>query len=696
MPYTHENLYFDLSTPFGKDKLLLRHFHGEEAISELFRFDLEMQSETFDLDFKQILGKGVTITVHLADGSDRYIHGVVGSFVQAGRDEVFANYHAEVYPALWLLTMAADCKIFQEKSVPVIIEEVFSDLGLSDYKLDLKGTYKPREYCVQYNESAFTFVSRLMEEEGIFYFFEHEDGKHTLVLADDPSAAKPCAGGEKIEYGTHGVWTQQNVITRCTLGENVISGKAAVDDFNFETPSTDLMASIDSKVALDGAKRRVYEYPGGFLKKDGGDARAKLRIEEYESPEKSLRGDSYCRAFVSGGKFTFEKHYRGDVNAEYILLRVHHSGTWEGYSNSFEAFAADVPYRPPRKTRRPLIPSTQTALVVGKKGEEIWTDKYGRIKVQFHWDQVGKTDEKSSCWIRVAHPWAGKQWGQIFLPRIGQEVVVSFLEGDPDRPLITGSVYNAEQAVPYELPAEQTKSTIKSDSSKGHGGYNELRFEDKKDKEEIYFQAQRDMDRLVKRNDAHTIGYPELKQNATESSNEGDQTIDIKNHRSVKIWEGDETFVVEKGKRTVQVNTGDELHEVKGKRTQNITGAEEHNDKDKFDHNVDKNYTLKVKGDLLIDVKGSVTIKSGKTMTLQSGQSLVAKASQSVTHKAGTSLTNQAGTSLTNKSGTDLTNKAGTNLTNQASIKMDNKASAMQTVDGGGMLTLKGGLVKIN
>jgi type VI secretion system secreted protein VgrG len=688
MAFQQTERYFSIATPLGADKLLLRSFYGEELLSGLFHFSLEMDSEDPSLDFTRLVGKAVTITVKLADGGQRYLNGVVGRFVQAGRDLRFARYRAEVYPWLWLLTLGRDCRIFQQKSVPDIVSQVFSDLGMSDYKNSLVGSYPPREYCVQYNETHFDFVSRLLEEEGISYFFEHADGKHTLVLADDPSALATCSGAETVKYGTYEQWVQQTIVPQCSLEENVIAGAVALDDFSFETPSTDFIVEAASTAAQNGGKRRLYEYPGGFLKKDAGEGLTTVRIEEQEAPLRLLRGDSYTPAFTAGGRFTLAEHYRDDVNAEYALVRVAHRGEGESYVNSFDAIPAAVKYRPPRTTKKPRIAGAQTAIVVGKSGEEIWTDKYGRVKVQFHWDQVGKNDENSSCWIRVAHGWAGKGWGQISLPRIGQEVVVSFEEGDPDRPLITGRVYNAEQTVPYALPDEGTKSTIKSDTSKGGGGYNELRFEDKKDSEEVYFQAEKDFNRVVKNNDTLKVGF--------QKKDAGDQTIDVYNDRTVTIEEGSDSLTVKKGDRTIKVETGKESHEVKDTRTLTITGAETHDDKDDFDHNVDKDYTLKVKGNLLIDVTGDVTIKAGKSLTIQSGQAMTQKAGTSLLAQAGADLTNKAGTSLTNQSGTDLTNKAGTSLTNDAGISLTSKASSSQTVDGGGMLTLKGGVVKIN
>lgn len=696
MTYTQDKLYFSLSTPLGTDTLLLRSFHGEEGISELFRFQLEMQSETADIDFSSIIGQGVTITVELADDTQRYVHGIVSRFMQAGGDALFTHYRAEVVPTLWLASLTRNCKIFQQMSTPDILEAVFSDLGLTDYRMALTGSYTARDYCVQYNESDFEFVCRLMEDEGIFYFFEHEDGKHTIVLGDASSAFAACPGASTVAYGTHGQWTQQNVISRCGLEQRVIPGKVALDDFSFETPSTDLLASVDSSAAIDGSARRLYEYPGGFTVQSDGEARARLRLEAHEQPQKVLHGDSYCRPMTSGYSFTLSDHYRSDANAEYVLQRVVHSARWDGYSNTFEAFPSSVPFRPPRQVPWPRIPGTQTAVVVGKSGEEIWTDEYGRIKVQFHWDQEGTNDENSSCWVRVAHGWAGKGWGQIYLPRIGQEVVVSFVNGDPDRPLITGSVYNAEQTVPYTLPDDQTKSTIQSESSKGGGGYNEIRFEDSKDAEEVYVQAQRDMNRVVKNDDTLKVGF--------DTMDKGDQTIDVYNDRTVTVDQGNEKLQVKTGDRTVLVDTGNETHEVAGTRDVTVTGAETRTNSDNFTQTVDKDYSLTVQGNLTIDVTGTVTIKAGKTLDMSSGQAmtlksdadLTAKASGSLTNEASSDLTNKAGTSLTNQSGTDLTNKAGTAMTNEASTTLTNKGSASQTVEGGGTLTLKGGIVQIN
>jgi type VI secretion system secreted protein VgrG len=648
--YVQDTLKLKITTPLGPNKLLLRSIKGEEHISGLFHFTLEMASEDNALDFEGLVGKPVTVSLGLANNSEHYFNGIIGRLVQDESNIRLTRYYAEIHPWLWLLTKSGDCRIFQNKTAPDIIEEIFNDLGFADFRIATKGTYDKREYCVQYNETNFNFVSRLMEDEGIFYFFEHSEDKHTLVLSDDADAHTACPGldGKAVSFKqTMLDYTQDLAITRCLIEEQVVTDKYAVDDFNFETPSTDL--KVEETAKDQRGKMRVYEYPAGFLKKNEGEKRARLRLDSLEQPKKLIRGDGFVRAFVAGYKFQLKDHYRPDVNRTYVLRSVTHAATQENYTNSFEAFPSDLTFRPPRLAPKPVIPGTQTAIVVGKSGEEIWTDKYGRVKVQFHWDQKGKNDENSSCWIRVDYGWAGKNWGGIFLPRIGQEVIVSYLDGDPDRPLITGAVYNSEQTVPYTLPAEQTKSTVKTNTSKGGGGFNEIRFEDKKDNQEIYVHAQKDQNIVIENDRTKKVLHNE--------------TNTIKQDRSTTIQEGNDTFVVAKGNRTFQVNTGNETYEVKGTRDLTVTGNETHTDKANFTHKVTGNYELKVTGNLTIDVTGSVTIKSAMGMT----------------HEASLAMTNK-----------------GLSIENHAQTSITNKGDAMNTVESGGITTIKGALVKIN
>lgn len=575
--YIQDNLKLKITTPLGPNKLLLRSFRGDERISGLFQFTLEMVSEDNSIDFDAIIRKPVTITLSLGNDVEHNLNGIVSRFVQEETNLRLTRYFADINPWLWLLTKTSDCRIFQNKSTPEILEAIFSDLGFTDFRNDLKGTYAKREYCVQYNETTFNFVSRLMEEEGIFYHFEHAADKHTLVLGDDADAHKTCPGleGTPVHFRQSLVdHTQDLAITRCLVEEQVVSGSFAHDDYNFETPNTDLKVESKSQTP----KFRVYEYPGGFLKKDVGEKRADLRLDALEQPQRVIRGDGFVRAFVSGHKFELKDHYRADVNQTYVLQSVSHAATQESYTNSFTAFPADTPFRPPRLTAKPRIAGTQTAIVVGKAGEEIWTDKYGRVKVQFHWDQLGKKDENSSCWIRVDYGWAGKKWGGIFLPRIGQEVIVSYLEGDPDCPLITGAVYNSEQVVPYTLPDEQTKSTVKTNSSKGGNGFNEIRFEDKKDSEEIYFHAQKD------------------------------QNIVVQNDRTKKIKHN-------------------ETNTIEGTRESTITGDETNTNKANFTQKITGNYELKVTGNLTIEATGNVTIKGTAGVNIESPAITVVKGS---------------------------------------------------------------------
>ena len=523
MPWTEKDRFLNLQTPLGDDKFLLRSFSGYEAISQPFHFHLDMLSEDSSIGFDDMMGKNVGFSVRLADTSKaRYFNGYVSRFEQLPGEERLTRYHAEIVPWLWFLTLSADCRVFQNKTVPDIVKAVFDELGFTDYEQQLNGQYDPWDYCVQYRESAFNFVSRLLEQEGIFYFFKHENGKHTMVLADSPSAHQPCPDQARVMFERttgRGALREEDVVYSWRNANVMRTGKFAFTDYNFETPGTNLHAEVASQINQGGnQKYEVYDYPGEYEKRGEGDSWAKRRIEEEEAGHAPIEGESDCRALFSGFKFELFGHERRDQNGSYVLTSVTHQGEEGGfysgagsesestYSNTFTAMAAATPYRPPRLTPKHLVNGVQTAVVVGPSGEEIYCDKYGRVKVQFHWDRRGTQDEKSSCWVRAAQPWAGNGWGAMMIPRIGQEVVVSFLEGDPDRPLITGNVYNAQQTAPYQLPGKMTTSTIRSSSSKGGGNSNELRFDDTKSKEQIFVHGAYDHDMLVDHDRKETIG----------------------------------------------------------------------------------------------------------------------------------------------------------------------------------------------
>jgi type VI secretion system secreted protein VgrG len=676
-------IFLDFKSPFAAD-LKIHSFHGEERLSAPFHFTVELRSKKPSLDFKKIIGKGVTITIGI-EAQHRYIHGLATRFIQGGTTPDETVYYLEMRPWFWMLSLTRDSRIFQNKSVPEIIQAVFKDYGFHKMKKSLKGSYAKRDYTVQHQESDFDFVCRLMEDEGIFYFFDHTASDHTMVLADDTSAHKPCPGLKETKFASSQAAFANDVISDCTLEEQVTTNAYAMADYNFEVPKTSLM----SKVKGASPTLAIYEYPGGFMKKDAGDSRSKKRIESHEEPAKSLRGQGRVRGFIAGFKFKMVGHKRADVNGEYVLRWVSHSATLDNYSNTFDALPAKTPFRPPVTTRKPLISGSETALVVGKSGEEIWTDKYGRVKVHFPWDRHGKKDDKSSCWVRVSQTWAGKQWGTWFLPRMGQEVIVTFIDGDPDRPLVTGAVYNAEQTVPYALPGQQTKSTIKTNSSKGGGGFNELRFEDKKGKEEIFIQAQKDMNIKVKHDRKTDILH--------------DDTLTVTHDRSATIKQGHDTIVVKMGNRSVEVKVGSDTLKVTGIRTVKIIGNETHDNKGNFTHTVTGDYTLKVKGDFTMEVTGKVSIKASDDYTLVGEKNIKTKSGMAYANESGTEFTNKAGTKYAIKGGTDVDIEAGVGFSSKAGVgykaagtQVEVKASAMGTLDGGGMLTVKGGLVKIN
>jgi type VI secretion system secreted protein VgrG len=538
MPFfTQENRLITIDTPLGKDVLLLTGFHGREGLSTPFGFELSFLSEKNNILFKDIVGEKVVVSVVLADGEMRFFHGLIARFSQSGGavgDDVrFSQYSATMVPWLWLLTRTADSRIFQEKSVPDIVKLIFEEKGFADFKLRLHGTYEPRNYCVQYRETDFDFISRLLEEEGIYYFFEHDEKAHTLVLADAPTEHSPCPNQETVEYQlSPGGLLDDDGITRLEMMQEIRPAQYTLNDFNFEVPTLDLTATVKTKQVLGPGEREIYDFPGEYEKKKDGERYADLRMEEEEARCTIFSGTGNCRDFTSGYRFTLANHYRDDLNDKpYVLTAIEHRADQGGYisgdaatpsyQNFFQCIPFDVPYRPPRATPKPVVQGVQTAIVVGPAGEEIYPDEHGRVKVQFHWDREGKRDENSSCWIRVSQGWAGAGWGAMYIPRIGHEVIVDFIEGDPDRPIIVGRVYHGNNQPPYPLPAEKTKSTLKSESTPGGGGSNEFRFEDKKGEEEVFLHGQKDWTIAIENDKNQTVGH--------------DETLDVGNNRTKTV-----------------------------------------------------------------------------------------------------------------------------------------------------------------
>jgi type VI secretion system secreted protein VgrG len=508
--YSQDHLRAKIESPLGKDVLLVRGFHGTESISQPFQFNLELASEKDDIKFEDIVGKNVTVSIEMPGQDTRYYNGWVSSFSQGATEGRLVSYQAQLVPQFWFLSRVADCYVFQEKTIPQIIEDRLKDANFSDYTLELSGSHPQWEYCVQYRETTFNFLSRLMEQEGIHYFFQHEKGKHTMVLTDSPAGNKPC--GQKTLRYAHG--TQQDLhegeVDGWRQQATYPSGRYTLEDYNFKTPSTELKTQKDTIQSWSAVgPREVYDYPGEYTVKSDGIDLAELRMEAEEAATYQILGVTNRAMLETGSHFELLGHPRDDFNQAYLLTSVTHGleqslgssneGT-DHYENSFTCIPYKIPFRPVLATPKPVVQGLQSAVVTGPGGEEIEVDEHGRIKVQFYWDREGKHDEKSSCWIRCSQPWAGEAFGAISIPRIGDEVLVDFLEGDPDRPVVTGRVYNGEKKPPYKLPDEKTKTTIMTRSTTGGGtdDYNELRFEDKVDKEQLYLRAQRDYDRYVK------------------------------------------------------------------------------------------------------------------------------------------------------------------------------------------------------
>lgn len=674
--------FLAVTTPLGPDKLVLTGFEGVEQMSRPFSYRLEMVSTNMAIGAKDIIGQSVSVAVGPPD-KRRFFNGIVRRWEMGGDfGREYRAYSAEIVPKLWLLTRRTNLCLFQHLSTPDILKKVMTGL---DVAWQLNGTYEPRNYCTQYRETDFDFVSRLMEEEGILYYFKHSDGSHQLVVTDQKSNWFDCDDGE-VEYRTdleignlvahvHG-W-----VPRFTYR----SGKLTMRDQNFQKPSDNLEQSKTTLLGIASFKdHELYDIHYGDyavfdgINKSGGDQAAdlskisstttqiaKVRMEEEEAEYENIDGQGNCRSFSPGGKFKLKKHlFPEQQNKDYVLTAVRHSATdlshlpAEGgppsYTNSFACITTDRQWRPARLTPRPRVQGPHTAFVVGPSGEEIFTDKYGRVKVQFVWDREGKKDSDSSCWLRVAQLWAGKQWGAIFIPRIGMEVIVDFLEGDPDRPIITGCVYNTESMPPYALPDNKTQSGLKTRSSSkgGTADFNELRFEDKKGSEDIYFHAQKDFHRFVENDDDLKVEHDqtiEIKNNRTETVKEGNETVTIKAGTRSHTVEKDETLTVNTGNRKVQVKTGNDEHLV-----------------DTGNH--------------------SLTIKTGnQTTKINLGKQEV---------EAMTSIELKVGQSSIKIDQTGVTIK-GTIVKIEGTGMLEAK-SPMSTVKGDGMLTLKGGLTMIN
>lgn len=555
-----------ITTTLPDGTLALEVFTGTEEVSKPFEFHLRLLSYKPDIDCASLLKTSVTVNVALDNTESpeyRSFNGIFSRFSSGqSTSQEFYLYEATMVPSVWLLSLTRDSKIFQNKTVPQIVQQVLSDAGISNVSMNTQATYQQREYCVQYRESALDFISRLLEEEGIYYYFAHEKSKHTITFADNSKSAAASLGtfaysdSEKGGPSGGGIYSLTRLYEPC-------SNKVVLQDYDFTAPAQTQKA--DSAALVSYASGEFFDYPG-----DDGNQKAtlsstsyaKVRMEEFEAFTCTIEGMSEYVPFQPGSNITVEKHPLDDINADYFVVSVTHDATetthrtsdnqGASYSNRYRAIPKDTVYRPPRVTAKPVLTGPQTAVVVGPSGEEIYTDQYGRVKVQFFWDRVGGKDENSSCWVRVSQIWSGKNWGWVTIPRIGQEVVVSFLEGDPDHPIIIGRVYNADQTVPYALPDNKTQSGIKTRSSPqgGSENYNELWFEDKKGEEKITFHAEKDMETFVENNDTQTVKVDRT------ITVEGKHTETITKDTSITITEGNHSLDVQTGNHTIKVDQG--------------------------------------------------------------------------------------------------------------------------------------------
>ena len=656
--YKDKNRLLSFKADGKTDFLFPTSFSASERMSGLFQIRVSLMVDVEKADQvqgDQLLGKRMTLKASLGRDYDkgpyRYFDGVCSRFASVGKDDRFAHYEVELVPWLWLLTQRMDFRIYQDLTIPGILDSVLGDLqkDFADFKYEIrvKSAYKNIDYCVQFRESQFNFVSRLMEAEGIYYYFEHTDAGHKLIIDDAPTASTDVPNQAEVTYiqeSGPGDFKDDNIST--WREERVIhSGKFSVRDYHSQLAQNKIeISGIATKTNIaKNDKLEVYNWQGGsalrYNKTDQrldevntvGSTLTNVRAQQSEVTHHIFSGLGCCRGFTPGYRFNL-KH---DSGKKYRLIEVQHEGFQDPnyvsgqelespYTNTFTAIPADLQFRPQRVTPKPVVEGLESAKVVGKSGEEIWIDKYGRVRVQFFWDRKGENDEKSTCWVRVAQLSAGKRWGSSFWPRIGQEVLVAFVEGDPDQPVIVGSVYNNQQMPPYLGDGLDDKhkndpeiSGIKTNSTKGGDGFNELRFCDTKDKEQVFIHAEKDMDIRVKneRRDA-TVGDHHLIVGDPKNSDSGnyrqkvhqDYTLEVLKDKGERV-EGNSFYHVGLG----EVDGGNHRQFI---------------EKDSFEY-IGGDRDLMVDGNLSEGVKGKYSLTSG---------SMDAKIDQGAAVEVGTTL----------------------------------------------------------
>jgi type VI secretion system secreted protein VgrG len=709
----------EISTPLGNDVLLFHRMRAREEISRLSELQIDLLSLKNDIKLDDILGANVTVKLALADEGTRFFNGYVTRFSQGGTWGKYYRYHAVVHPWLWFLSRTADCRIFQDQDVGEILNKVFDDHSTASLKDATTQSYRKWTYCVQYRETDLNFVSRLMEHEGIFYYVAHDDGKHTVVLGDSYSAHESLPAGT-IPFISSDRPGRADIeqISQWDLTREVQPGAYVHDDYDLERPAVKLRTSKHLQRRYKPSDYEIFDYPGHYIVKTDGEQYASARIEEYGAQFEQVRGTTNARDFRVGSLFKLSGCDRQDQNREYLITSATYDLEFSDYEAapeqegtsyrcSFTALSSKEPFRPRRMTPKPFVQGPQTAVVVGPGGEEICTDKYGRVKVLFHWDREGekKKDDTVSCWLRVSYPWAGKNWGAVAIPRIGQEVIVDFLEGDPDQPIVTGRVYNADQMPPYALPANATQTGILTRSSKGGSAANcnELRFEDKKGSEQVFLHAEKNQDIEVENDETHWVGHDRkktidhdetthVKHDRTETV-DNNETITVHGARTETV-DKDETITIHQnrtetvdknesitisGGRTESVSK-DESISIGGNRTENVTGEETVDIGKDQSISVGGNRNLSVDKDESIDVKGNRTDGIDKELSTTVGKDESRKVTGERTSDIGKDDSLKVGKNLKIDAGESVTIKTG---------------SASITMKKDGTITIKGKDIKI-
>lgn len=614
-------LMITLNTPLGpasEETLMFESLSASEELGRLFSMDITALSTQATHDPLDMLGKDVSVALELQDDSKRYLHGHVTSFGLAGVSSGFFQYRMTVQPWLMFLARRANNRIFQEKSVKDILEVIFNECPASPkFRFQLSQAHPVWEYCVQYRETDFNFVSRLMEQEGIYYYFEHTADGHTMVLVDSVDSHEPCAGSCSsipfvLQSGSSGLM-ETEYINHWQLTNSLQPGKTTIRDYDFKKSKQLLEGTLSNAIVAPDGEMEIYDFPGDFLVNGEGRQYARIRLEELQSQHLRVQGGGTARGIACGHTFELTDHPRDDQNIKHLVLSTHlqcrlsaHEAGGGGdthVSCSFTAAPASTPFRPQRITPKTFVQGPQTAVVVGPAGEEIHCDEFGRVKVQFFWDREGQKDDKSSCWIRVSHPWAGKGWGAISIPRIGQEVIVDFIEGDPDHPIITGRVYNDDQTVPFSLPGQKVVSGIKSNTHKG-SGYNELSMDDTAGKEKINIHAQYDMITVVEHDDTQTV------HNARVIKVDATHTETITGNTSITIESGTFNHDVAGNTATYHVS-GDLTENYDAKQTSTI-GADQTN-------TIGANRSTSVASNDTLDVGSNRDVTVGANLTVSVG-----------------------------------------------------------------------------